>query len=195
MTSDGAAAKREMRAAIRAERTARPAAERESAAVGIRIQLDALVTRIGATTLTCYLSSPTEPGTREFVDEGTRRGLRILLPASRDDGLLDWTEADPDAGEVATALGVPEGAGTRLASDALDGIGLMLAPASAIDRDGFRMGWGRGYYDRAIASLAHRPPVYAVIYDAELVDRVPREPHDQRVDGVVTPTRTITFAR
>jgi 5-formyltetrahydrofolate cyclo-ligase len=36
--------------------------------------------------------------------------------------------------------------------------------------------------------------VYAVIFDSELVDEVPRERHDQAIDGVVTPTRTVEFA-
>ncbi len=43
--------------------------------------------------------------------------------------------------------------------------------------------------------MENRPPVYAVIYDSELVERVPREVHDQPVSGVVTPTRTLAFPR
>jgi 5-formyltetrahydrofolate cyclo-ligase len=39
------------------------------------------------------------------------------------------------------------------------------------------------------------PPVYAVIFDDELVDEVPSERHDQRVDGVVTPSGIVSFAR
>ena len=52
-----------------------------------------------------------------------------------------------------------------------------------------RLGWGRGYFDKTLGSMEGGPPVYAVIYDDELVDTVPTEPHDQPVDGVVTPER------
>jgi 5-formyltetrahydrofolate cyclo-ligase len=38
------------------------------------------------------------------------------------------------------------------------------------------------------------PPVYAVIYDSELVDEVPADVHDQPVTGVVTPTKTVLLA-
>jgi len=49
------------------------------------------------------------------------------------------------------------------------------------------MGWGRGYFDKTLGSMERCPPVYAVIFDSELVDTVPSEVHDKRVDGVVTP--------
>lgn len=184
-----------MRAELRERRQLLAPAQLAQAAEGIRGQLDALVAGTGAESLSCYLSSPTEPGTRPFINAAMERGLRILLPMSRDDGLLDWTVASSDGGEVTTALGVPEAVGDVLGPIAVGDVDLILVPASAVDADGYRMGWGRGYYDRTLGSMARRPPVYAVIYDSELVDEVPREVHDQQVDGVVTPTRTITFAR
>jgi 5-formyltetrahydrofolate cyclo-ligase len=56
-----------------------------------------------------------------------------------------------------------------------------------------RMGWGRGYFDRALASLEQPPAVFAVVYDEEFVDSVPCEGHDRPVDGVITPSGTRTF--
>ncbi len=49
-------------------------------------------------------------------------------------------------------------------------------------------GWAgaSGYFDKTLRSMEACPPVYAVIFDQELVDAVPRERHDQPVDGVVT---------
>ena len=58
-----------------------------------------------------------------------------------------------------------------------------------------RLGWGRGFYDKTLGSMNHCPPVYAVVYDSEVLDDVPKDIHDQAVSGVVTPTRTIDFAR
>ena len=129
-----------------------------------------------------------------FINAGWNE-VRILLPISRDDGLLDWTVADPEGDEIDTALGVPEAVGEVLGPIAVGEVDLMIVPASAVDEDGWRMGWGRGYYDRTLGSMDQRLPVYAVIYDSEVVERVPREVHDQPVTGAVTPTRTITFAR
>jgi 5-formyltetrahydrofolate cyclo-ligase len=58
---------------------------------------------------------------------------------------------------------------------------------------GMRLGWGRGYFDKTLGSMGKCPPVYAVVFDSEFVERVPREVHDQAVNGIVTPTRIIAF--
>ena len=57
-----------------------------------------------------------------------------------------------------------------------------------------RLGWGRGFFDKTLGSMERCPPVYAVVYDTEILDEVPRDLHDQRVTGVVTPTKTIALA-
>ena len=51
-----------------------------------------------------------------------------------------------------------------------------------------------GYFDKTIGSMEGCPPVYAVVYDSELLDEVPRDVHDQPVTGVVTPTQTLRLA-
>jgi 5-formyltetrahydrofolate cyclo-ligase len=72
-------------------------------------------------------------------------------------------------------------------------VDLLLIPAAAVDRTGMRMGWGRGYFDRALASLEEPGPAFAVVFDDELLESVPSESHDRPVDGVVTPSRTRQF--
>ncbi|GAA4782363.1 5-formyltetrahydrofolate cyclo-ligase [Microbacterium gilvum] len=187
-------AKKALRAEIREQRQRTTDPWRENASEGIRVQLDALVSELGAGSLSCYLSAPAEPGTRPFLDAALARGIRVLLPITRADGLLDWTVAEPGGAEIDSAYGIPEAVGEVLGPIAVNDVDLLIVPASAVDRDGMRMGWGRGFYDKTLGSMAHRPPVFAVIYDSELVDRVPRDLHDQPVDGVVTPTRTVRFA-
>lgn len=187
-------AKRALRADLRERRQLRSEAARETAAAGVKAQLDALVDALGARSLSCFLSSPTEPGTQEFIRGAVARGIRVLLPITRVDGLLDWAVADPD-GEIAEGLfGMPEPTGEVLSPLAVNDVDLLVIPAAAVDRTGMRLGWGRGYFDKTLGSMEHCPPVYAVIFDSELVDDVPRDLHDQPVTGVVTPTRTVTLA-
>lgn len=184
-------AKRALRAELRERRQQLSDAQRESAAEGIRTQLEALVDSVGARSVSCFLSSPTEPGTRSFINAAIEQGLRVLLPVMREDGLLDWTVASPGGKEVQSALGVPEAVGELLGPIAVNDVDLMIVPAAAVDKGGMRMGWGRGFFDKTLGSMARRPPAYAVIYDSELVDSVPQDVHDQPVTGVVTPTRTV----
>ena len=88
---------------------------------------------------------------------------------------------------------MPEAVGELLGPIAINDVDLILVPAAAVDATGMRMGWGRGYFDKTLGSMERCPPVYAVLFDGELVDEVPRERHDQPVDGAVTPTRIVQF--
>ena len=186
-------AKRALRAELRERRNMRSEQARAEAAAGIREQLDALVERHGARSVSCFLSTSIEPGTREFVDGAVARGIRVLLPVTRKDGLLDWTVADTELDITDGLFGQPEPVGELLGPIAVNDVDLMIIPAAAVDKNGTRLGWGRGFFDKTIGSMERCPPVYAVVYDSEVLDELPRDLHDQPVDGVVTPTRTMTF--
>lgn len=70
---------------------------------------------------------------------------------------------------------------------------LVLAPLLAFDRQGWRLGYGGGYYDRTLAALGANPPVIAVgiAFAAQEVDHVPHDSHDQPLDYVATETELI----
>ncbi len=189
-----AAAKRALRAELRERRQHLSQGALDAAAAGIRVQLDALVERLGARSISCFLSIPTEPGTREFVSEAVARGIRVLLPITRTDGLLDWAVATPDGDIGEGMFGLPEPVGEVLGPIAVNDVDLLVIPAAAVDRNGMRLGWGRGYFDKTIGSMERCPPVYAVVFDSEVLDEVPFDRHDQPVTGIVTPTQTLTLA-
>jgi 5-formyltetrahydrofolate cyclo-ligase len=194
MSNDVEHAKRALRAELRERRQLLSEAQREAAASALGDRLDDLVDALGVRSLSCYLSTTTEPGTREFVRRAVRRGIRVLLPVTRSDGLLDWAVAGDDD-EITEGLhGLPEPAGEVLGPIAVNDVDLMIVPAAAVDRTGMRMGWGRGYFDKTIGSMEKCPPVYAVVYDSEILDSLPREVHDQPVNGVVTPSQTLNLS-
>jgi len=192
VATDPYLAKRALRAEIRQKRRTMPIGERERASQGLTQQLVALAQRHEASSIAAYLSTNDEPSTRGFLAWALAAGLRVLLPISREDGLLDWALYDGRTEDV-DLLGMPTPTTELLGPIAVNDVSLILVPAAAVDRTGMRMGWGRGYFDRTIGSMAARPPVYAVIFDAEYLDEVPYERHDERVDGVVTPTQTVAF--
>lgn len=186
-------AKRALRAELRERRQLLSDAQRAAAASDLAERLNALIDAHGARSISCYLSATTEPGTREFVTDAVRRGIRVLLPITREDGLLDWAVAD-DTDEMAVGLlGVLEPTGAVLGPIAVNDVDLMLIPAAAVDHRGTRLGWGRGFFDKTLGSMEQRPPVYAVVYDTEILPELPRDVHDQPVDGIVTPTQTLTL--
>jgi 5-formyltetrahydrofolate cyclo-ligase len=70
---------------------------------------------------------------------------------------------------------------------------LVVAPLLAFDRQGRRLGQGGGYYDRALAALRARKPVFVLglAYVGQETHGLPDEPHDQRLDAILTESEYI----
>lgn len=192
MNGDEPQRKKALRAELRARRRTLTAPERDAATAAFTHHLTHLVNSIGATTIAAFLPANDEPDIRPFLAWANDAGIRTLMPVSREDGLLDWVVDSGD--EIVGSLGVPEPVGELLGPMAVDDVDLMLIPAAAVDRAGMRLGWGRGYFDRLIGSMETPPPIYAVIFETELLDTVPTELHDKPVDGAITPEGITTFA-
>ena len=72
----------------------------------------------------------------------------------------------------------------------------MWLPGLAVDARGMRLGRGGGSYDRVLARLERAgadPALVVLLYDAEIVERVPEEAHDRPVHAVVTPSGSPRF--
>lgn len=192
MSDEVSDAKRALRAELRERRRIATSTERENAAAAITQHLVELATQHGSTLIAAYLSTPDEPGTREFLSWAADHQIKVLLPVSRVDGLLDWAPWD-GTDDDEDVMGMPTPTSELLGPIAINDADLILVPAASVDRTGMRMGWGQGYFDKTLGSMEACPPVYAVIFDHELVDSVPSERHDQRVNGVVTPSGIVAF--
>lgn len=192
MSGDEGHQKRALRAELRGRRRAMTSSELDNATAGFTQNLIDLTTDLGAHSIAAYLPTQDEPNVRPFLAWAQEQGIRVLLPISRDDGLLDWATSS-DA-EQEGLHGMPEPVGELLGPIAINDVDLIIVPAAAVDRTGMRMGWGRGYFDRTLGSMDRIPPVFAVIFDNELVDTVPTELHDKSVNGVVTPNGIISFS-
>ncbi len=72
---------------------------------------------------------------------------------------------------------------------------ILLVPGAAFDSAGYRIGYGGGYYDRTLALFRGARTVTAVgiAFDEQEVPTFPHEPHDQRLDFLLTPTGLRTF--
>ena len=72
----------------------------------------------------------------------------------------------------------------------------LLVPLSAFDSKGNRIGYGAGYYDRAIASLrenGHNPLLIGLAFDCQEVSSIPAEPHDQKLAMILTESGLRSF--
>ncbi|MBA4608091.1 5-formyltetrahydrofolate cyclo-ligase [Aeromicrobium sp. Marseille-Q0843] len=179
--------KSNLREAVASRRRARSAGDRVLAAEAIALHAAALPALVRARRVAAYLSLPSEPGTAPLLEMLVGRGVEVLVPVSRPDRTLDWAAYEPGA-VVAGALGVPAPTGPTLGPEALATCDVALVPGLAADHAGNRLGRGAGYYDRALADFTG--VTCAVVFEDELLPHVPREPHDQPVDLVLTPSGT-----
>jgi 5-formyltetrahydrofolate cyclo-ligase len=192
MTGDVSHQKRALRAELRERRRITTPRERDAANQALTPHLIQLASDLDSRSIAAYLSTADEPGTRDFLAWACSHDITVLLPISRADGLLDWATYDGER-EEEDLLGMPTPTSELLSPLAINSVDLILVPAASVDRSGLRLGWGRGYFDKTLGSMEHSPPVYAVIFDEEFVAHVPSEVHDQRVDGVVTPSGIVAI--
>ncbi|MEU0193361.1 5-formyltetrahydrofolate cyclo-ligase [Streptomyces afghaniensis] len=183
--------------AVRNRLTADDLRETSAALAGRALELPELA-RAG--TVAAYVSVGSEPGTLALLDALRARGVRVLLPALLPDNDLDWGVYEGE-GSLARVqhggrMALFEPAGERLGPDAVTTADAVLLPGLAVDARGMRLGRGGGSYDRVLARLERagvRPALVVLLYDSEVVEHVPEEPHDRPVHAVVTPSGVRRF--
>jgi 5-formyltetrahydrofolate cyclo-ligase len=181
-----------LRARLLAARARLSADQRAEAGRAIR---DALLDRPEvqmAGTIAAYYSIGAEPDTRSLVYALWKRGSYVLLPVLRPDGDLDWASYEGPDSLVPRPRGLREPGEPPRGVEAVARADAVLVPALAVDRAGNRLGRGGGSFDRALARVGPLIPLIALVYDDELIDRVPAERHDVKVRAAVSPASGIT---
>lgn len=154
----------------------------------IAASVDALITDLSAgSVVALYAPKGTEVETSSLDALARGRGLRIAYPRIvAGDRRLAFHEIEP-ANLVLARFGLreprPDAPSVDIAS-----IAAFVIPGLAFDRDGGRVGWGRGYYDATLAVAAPSALRIGLAFECQLVERVPRDPHDAQLHYVVTET-------
>ena len=181
---DGEPTKTALRDRFLARRRTRSPAERATAAAAVTTTLLRELARVR--TLAAFVPADTGPGSGRLPAAFTQLGARVLLPVVPDTGReLGWAV---DTGRLAPGrFGLLQPVGPRLGPTAVGAAEVVVVPAVAVDRAGTRLGRGGGYYDRALQHARPGAVVVALVFDDELVDRLPALAHDRPVSAVVTP--------
>ena len=178
-----AQAKARVRAQVRAARTAlspEARAERDAAVVAA---VTTLVQDRGWSRVAAYAPMAQEPGGSLLVPALARLTTELWLPACRPGRMLRWGRYAGPGSVCAGMWGILEPRDAPQESDFLGSLDGVFVPAIAVDDQGFRLGQGAGFYDRALAGCA--APTVAVVYASEIMP-VPHEPHDVMLDIIVS---------
>lgn len=130
------------------------------------------------------------PLMRALADKGATLALPVII--ARNHALI-FREWQPDEGLVRGPYGI-----FQPSSDADDvDPDIVLVPLAAFDRAGHRIGYGRGYYDRTLENLRRikKVTVIGVAFAVQEIETVPRLPHDEQLDCVLTERELIDLRR
>lgn len=153
--------------------------QRPQPSTGLAANLVRLAFELNASVIASYQPLASEPDVAEFNLWVKTMGKTLLLPRIEGEQLV-FADGELEVGSH--GIHEPKGSPHDLAQAQL-----ILLPALAVDKSGNRLGKGKGFYDRALSDV-QGVAKYAVVFDSEILDSIPTEPHDIWVTGAVTPT-------
>jgi 5-formyltetrahydrofolate cyclo-ligase len=183
--------KAELRKRLRGVRKTTPleACEVRSKAIVARLEAHEAIASATAVALFWPIVSKHEVDLRALDASLRARQVRIAYPTiDADTNVMTFRFVDEVGKLGEKGFGFMEPAADAPEATALD---VIVVPAIAVDPTGHRIGYGAGYYDRALPRFAPPAVSIAVAYDWQLVAEVPAMPDDVRCASVVTDTRTI----
>lgn len=171
--------KSEIRRKIKALRSMLLDSEKQSAAEEVFSRLEESPAFMLAEKILMYHSLPDELSTRRFLEKWSGR-KSFFLPRVNGVNLdiLPYNESRLELG--AFHIEEPTGEDTIDPSE----MELIIVPAVAYDRKGNRLGRGKGFYDRLLKST--KATKVGVGYEFQMLDELPVEPHDVKMDIVIT---------
>ncbi len=185
------AEKRRLRALLRQRRRALSVRDVRKNSRRIAARLCAQAMFHQARQVLLYSPDENEVDTEELWQESRRRGIAVYYPrVTADKQTVEFVrrhDNEPLIPGVFDIL-VPPG------EDLLSGVSrtdLVLLPGVGFDRTGHRLGRGRGYYDRALSGALAGALRVGLAHECQVVPHIPIDPHDERVDYVVTERRLI----
>jgi 5-formyltetrahydrofolate cyclo-ligase len=139
-------------------------------------------------TILFYYSIKDEVNTKKMIEDSLRMGKRIVLPVTDVKNhklILSEIKNLEDLKNGAFGISEPK----DVAPISIKDVHLIIVPGIAFDFRGYRIGYGKGYYDRLLNGLDKH--IIGLAYDFQVVDKIPNEMHDVPVKKIVTEKRII----
>lgn len=136
-----------------------------------------------AETIFCYVSVNAEPDTRRLIENALAAGKRVCVPRCLGGGVMEGRQVTALSQLKPAPFGLlePDVSAPLIPPQELD---LVVAPCVAADREGWRLGYGGGYYDRYLPRVAC--PVICLCRGRLLQQQLPHGPMDIQATGVLT---------
>ena len=186
--------KETIRKEMLARRNAMTSAEAESKSKAIAANLMKIKEYKEAATVLFYAAKGNEARTENLIKAAIASGKRALLPVTDmvKKEIVVAEVKDYDADLINGLFGIPEPK-QKIAVDEKE-IDVVVVPGLAFDLACHRLGYGHGYYDKLLHRLAENNIGMMAIglsYDFQVVEKLPAEGHDHKLDRIVTESQVI----
>jgi 5-formyltetrahydrofolate cyclo-ligase len=177
-----------LRAAVLAERDGLPLPVRKEHSRAIVATITSLPDFRGAERVLLTSSFGSEVETGDLIAQILAGGKTLLLPLiNKESRMLELYEvADPESELARGTYGIAEPRPERCRRASNGEVEWVLVPGVVYADDGFRIGYGGGYYDRLLPLLPSATPRVSAAFRFQLRPEVPHGAHDQKIDIVVT---------
>jgi 5-formyltetrahydrofolate cyclo-ligase len=182
-----ASEKKTLRREMIARRDAIPREELARISERLAARVAALPEYARARSVLATMSIGSEWNTRPFLERARADGKRVVLPriTAPPRHLEIHAVHDLDLDLIAGIWDIPEPDPARCRRLELSEVDLALVPALAVDAEGYRLGYGAGYFDRLLAGRGALPFCVAALPPAFVLKHLPHEAHDVPVDCVL----------
>jgi 5-formyltetrahydrofolate cyclo-ligase len=174
--------KKELRRQIKQLKKQLTPEERNKQAEAIHQRLEASSIFSQSKAILMYWSLPDEVPTKSLVNKWFK-DKKVYLPVINGDDLKIVQYTGEDSLVAGDKYGIPEPNGPEIEDE--HSIEAVIVPGVAFDADNNRMGRGAGYYDRILKRIPDAKKI-ALAFDFQMVDKVPVEAHDIKMDVVIT---------
>lgn len=173
--------KKNLRCDMKARRNALTDEEKKHAAANCLSKLKELPEFMNADWIYAYIACRNELETADIISWCLSHGKQVAVPKVQGE-IMHFYEITALSDCVPGAFGILEPAGEE--KDRITTPGFMLVPGLAFDKNGNRLGYGGGFYDKYLDT--HKGIQTAALgYDFQLVEKIPVETHDKKMDYIV----------
>jgi 5,10-methenyltetrahydrofolate synthetase len=151
-----------------------------------------------ADTVLGYMNFGAEFASERWVEQALADGKKLILPrVNRHTNHLDLYWVNDLESQLQPGLwGIREPAVERCERlTVLNEVEFALLPGVAFTRDGVRLGYGGGFYDKLLAQMTHQPTLVGAAFSLQIVEKIPQEATDVNIEWVITEQETIACSK
>lgn len=182
--------KNELREQVRAKRRLMTAEAVTEKSEKIQARLFAFDKYLNAKTVMLFMSAFKEPSTDNIIRDSLSRGKKLVIPVSDTETetiIPSYINGFEDLQKGAYGILEPK----KIQPADISDIDFFLVPGIVFDKNGNRIGFGKGYYDKILTqSNAEK---CALCYEFQLLDKIPSDLHDIKMNTIITEENIYAF--